>query len=253
MKYLISITLLLASGMPCFANKLLLLTAENIEPYVITAKHPTDPGIDVEIIHRVLTQLNLTFELLEVPRARALLMVKAKEADGLISTLPFEASRFDGLWLSNEMYNANFSLIVPRNRALKFHDFILGRSLVLGGVRGGSYPFAMKNTVLVRSDEALLNLLRMNRIDGVLTEEIIFFDSVHKFRLKHQFIVSENIKNKSVKFALRQDSKYIKIIKKQFNLALNDLKQEEFIDSLFVKYLPLELKYENESKQHVTQ
>jgi len=240
-------------SMPCFANKLILLTAENIEPYVLADRLTTRPGIDVEIIDKIFTQLNLTFELLEVPRARALLMLKAKDADGLISTLPFEEDRISNLWLSDKMYNANFSLIISKNRTLKFNDFILGRNLVLGGVRGGSYPFSMKNKVLVRSDEALLDLLKLKRIDGALTEEISFFDSVHKLQLQNQFFISENIKRKPVKFAIRKDSRHIKKIKKEFNLALNLIKKEEFIESLFVKYLPFDVIDENEKKHHVIQ
>mgnify|MGYP001236927006 CR=1 FL=1 len=229
-------TMLLAASSTCNADKLRLLAAENIEPYVCKTSENQYWGIDVKIIDEILRSINIQYEVIEIPRTRASLTLKSKKADGYLSTLAFEELETEEVWYSSPLYDASFSLIVLPKTPHQEEDFH-STELLLGTVRGGAYSSSPPPDVYVHSNKALLSMLKKKRLDGVLAEEISFFYSVNEEKTTDKVMISQTLMARPIRFAVRKDSVHFNKIKLEFNDTLDSLKKNNFIDKVFIEFL----------------
>lgn len=216
-----------------------LLTGEYMTPYVFNDAHNNFRGINVEIVSAILNRMGVEFELIQVPRERANLLIKANRADGLLTTLPFEQKKLSNYWFSDELYLSRTSLIIRKQDHFKLNHFTSNEKLVLASVRGGPLSNFRPDAVMVNSPLNLFSLLDMERVDGVMSDEILFYSIVRTKNLMGRVKIAENISEKVVRLAISYESPWVNKFKNNFNSHLKIAKDEEIVDKIFIKHLSL--------------
>ena len=220
-----------------------LLTGQDMAPYVCQDYDGSYTGINVEIIKEIFLRMKLDFEISTVPRKRISKLIRSGNFDGVLSSLELEDKVLPDLWYSDEMYTGYFSIISWKTTPYYTENI---HKLKRGGIlastdRWDSAPYLPQFTPLT-SESQLARLLKLKRIDGVLAEEIIFFNYAREHNISDEIKISERLIQRSVKFALSKKSAYTSILQGEFNKHLKDLISEEFIDKIFVRYLDLNQK-----------
>lgn len=219
-------------------SQILLVTSERVEPYVILRDNQPPTGIDVEIIRTTLKEIGIVdIDVQPLPSERAYNWVNTGKADGFLTTRHFHEELMEDVWSSDIIYTARQSLITRDQSKLTFWDFVKGSKFILGSVKGDPVPYALHNKILVNSNKSLLELLVKERIDGVLAEELCFFQMVHDEGMVNNIKITENIATKPVKFVLSKKSHYHDVISSKFNNALLEKQEVGAVDDIFTSFL----------------
>ena len=219
-------------------SRLSLLTGADMSPYVFEKPDGSFSGINVEIIREIFKRMNLDFNIHVAPRKRVARLLQTGNFDGALSTLEVEDDFSDGVWLSDEMYIGNFSLISWDSTPLHSENLdMMSKFSILASTGRWQNSACLKPLVLLESELQMVRLLKLKRIDGVLAEEISFFNYARENDIFDEIKISERMLERKVKFVLSKQSPHLKLFEEQFNKHLNQLLEEGFIDKLFVKFL----------------
>ncbi len=199
-------------------------------------------GIDMEIVHKLASELDHKIELVPCPWKRCLKMMEQGEIDLLASVL-FKESRDKYLaYIKPEYIHVNHVFYTKKNSSISIEHYTDLNSLVVGRELGAANfePFDSDpgiNKVDLLNNDQMLKLLLLGRVDAVVGEGTMLSYEASKNKLSNK-ITQQDFKKvgRPSHFTLSRKSRHINK-ENRLSSAMEKLRKSGYITKTINKYL----------------
>ncbi|ARU55354.1 amino acid ABC transporter periplasmic protein [Oleiphilus messinensis] len=242
---------------------LTLAASEDFAPFVHVSSTGKMTGIDFEIIAELYRRLDISIKVILLPRPRITTMLLSGELDGVVSTTTFnDTLAFEHMWSSIDLYKSSVSVFTLKSVS-NYQSNPTKNSIILAQIRSGKLlknsrigmlnefdytPMGVhqleslsKQTLFVRTDTQLINLLDMGRITYVITEDISF---AYQARINNLFAKLEfigEVFHRGVRTILRNELiRQFPALQTKINSTISSLVESDYIASTIYHNLRLD-------------